>query len=197
MIGRNTADPAMWKRYRGGRAGAIWIDRRGDGDFELLLRPDQLDGNLASPMWVGKRTYFLSDHQGIGNLYSCSLAGTDIARHTDHAEHYARHAASDGTRVVYQTAGELWCYDPTTDRAARIEVELGSPRTQRQPRFVDAESDMGQFRLDGKAIASWSTSAAGCSASPRSTCPSSSTVSARELATGWPASWARGGTSSS
>jgi tricorn protease len=150
VIGRNTGDPATWKRYRGGTAGVLWVDRQGNGEFEVLLRSEQLDGNLASPLWVGDRIYFLSDHQGIGNLYSCSLAGTDITRHTDHSEYYARHAASDGTKIVYQVAGELWGYEPATDRAARIEVELGSPRTQRQPRFVDADSYLGQFRLDQK-----------------------------------------------
>ena len=50
VIGRNTGDAARWKRYRGGTAGHLWIDRTGDGAFERFL-PD-LKGNIASPMWL-------------------------------------------------------------------------------------------------------------------------------------------------
>jgi tricorn protease len=154
VIGRNTADPAYWKRYRGGTAGSIWVDREGDGDFEPLLRPEAVGGNLASPMWVGDRIFFLSDHEGIGNLYSCSPTGTDIARHTDHGEYYARLASSDGARIVYQVGGRLWRYDPATDKAEEVPVALGSPRTQRQPRFVPAGQYLGGYQLDktGKRI---------------------------------------------
>ena len=148
VIGRNTGDPALWKRYRGGTAGSIWIDREGTGDFDLLLRPEAIDGNLASPMWVGERVFFLSDHEGIGNLYSCSLAGDDIARHTDHDDHYARLASTDGNRIVYQVAAQIWLYDPATDRAHEVPVEVGHPRTQRQPRFVAADRYLSDYQLD-------------------------------------------------
>lgn len=148
VVGRNTGDPAFWKRYRGGTAGAIWIDREGDGDFQLLLRPEAIGGNLASPMWVGDRIFFLSDHEGIGNLYSCSLEGNDVTRHTHHEDHYARLAASDGNRIVYQVAARLWLYEPSSDRSQEVPVELGSPRTQRQPRFVPADRYLSGYQLD-------------------------------------------------
>lgn len=144
VLGRNTDDPARWKRYRGGTAGDLWIDRRGRGSFRRLLT---LPGNLASPMWLGGRVWFLSDHEGVGNLYSCLPDGTDLCRHTDHDEYYARFAKTDGRRIVYQHAAEIWCYDPERETAAPIEVDLRSPRVQRSRRFVPAGRYLSGYAL--------------------------------------------------
>jgi tricorn protease len=152
VIGRHTVDPARWKRYRGGTRGDIWIDANGNGTFRRLLN---LEGNLASPLWVGDRIYFLSDHEGIGNLYSCRPTGRDIQRHTDHDAYYARWASSDGTRIVYQLAAEIWIYDPETDTSERIDVDLRSPRIGRNRRFVDAARYLHSWSVhtDGHAVA--------------------------------------------
>ncbi len=144
LIGRNTADPARWKRYRGGTAGHFWIDADGSGEFR---RMSELPGNLTSPMWIGGRIWYLSDAEGVGNLYSCGPEGTQRRRHTDHDDYYARFAQSDGKRIVYQCGADLWLFDPATDQAAKIDVRVPAHRTQAARRFVPAAENLGEFAL--------------------------------------------------
>ncbi len=142
VIGRNTADPARWKRYRGGTAGNIWIDVDGTGDFRELI---ELKGNLAAPMWVGERIYFLSDHEGYGNIYSCTPTGDDLRRHTDHDKFYARNPQSDGRRIVYHSGGDLYLFDPAENATRVIPIEYHSPRTQRGRKFVAASNALQSY----------------------------------------------------
>lgn len=135
VIGRNNNDPARWKRYRGGTAGDIWIDNEGNGQFRRLI---QLEGNVARPMWIGDRVFFLSDHEGVGNLYSCTPQGGDLRRHTSGRDYYVRFPSTDGERIVYHAGADLYVYDPRTDEDRAIAVDYPSPRVQRQRRFVDA-----------------------------------------------------------
>lgn len=144
VLGRNTADPARWKRYRGGTAGRLWIDQRGSGQFKPFL---DLPGNLASPMWTGKRIFFISDHEGVGNVYSVRPDGRDLARHTDHDHYYARFAVTDGRRITYQHGAEVWLLDPEHDEAACVSVEFPSPRVQRNRRFVAADRYVSGYSL--------------------------------------------------
>ena len=123
-------EPAWWKRYRGGAAGKLWIDADGNGEFERLA--SELDGNLTDPMWVRGRIAFLSDHEGYGNLYSVRPNGTDLRRHTDHEDFYVRHAATDGERVVFESAGELWLLSGLDADAVKLDITLGSASQTRR-----------------------------------------------------------------
>ncbi|MEV6318249.1 PDZ domain-containing protein [Streptomyces sp. NPDC051776] len=140
-------EAAAWKRYRGGTAGKLWLDRDGSGEFERLHA--DLDGNMEFPLWVGDRLAFLSDHEGTGALYSSHPDGSDLRRHTPLDGFYARHAATDGTRVIYSSGGELWLLDDLESAEPRLmTVRLGGQRTDLQPHPVRASAYLGDARPD-------------------------------------------------
>jgi tricorn protease len=160
LTGRWSHDPAHWKRYRGGTTGRLWV-RAGDGasggegeaGFRRVLAG--LRGQFASPMLVGGRLAFLSDHEGTGNLYSCALDGSDLRRHTDHDGSYARQASTDGERVIYSSAGRLWLL-ASLDAAGPelVDVTPGSVPPGRSPRLVSADDHLGSLSCDAAGRAS-------------------------------------------
>ena len=139
---------AAWKRYRGGTAAALWIDPAGSGCFERYL--GRLDGQLEDPVFVADRLVFASDHEGAGNIYSALADGSDLRRHSDHADFYARAAASDGSCVVYQCAGQLFRIDDLAPDSvpSRLDIRLGAPRHGRAARTLRAEDELGEYAPD-------------------------------------------------
>ncbi|MER6783642.1 S41 family peptidase [Streptomyces sp. NPDC000658] len=142
LTGTPPHEPAAWKRYRGGATGRLWLHG------QRLL--EGVEGHLACPLFVGGRIAFLSDHEGVGNLYSCAHDGSDLRRHTDHDAFYARHASSDGTRVVYQCGGDLWIVDDLAagSEPRRVDVRIGGPRAGRRPYQIPAAQHVDGISVD-------------------------------------------------
>jgi tricorn protease len=159
VISRNNfRESAYWKRYRGGTAGVIWIDLLGDGNFQPLI---DLKGDRSCPMWIGDsrgeadRIFFISDHEGIGNLYSCTPDGSELTQHTRHCDYYVRHATTDGQAIVYQAGGDLFCYQPGSEWTPQpIVIEFYSPQVQKQRKFIDSDQFMEEYDLhpDGHSV---------------------------------------------
>ncbi len=140
-------EPAFWKRYRGGRAGRLWVADATTADgshsaFRRLLA--DVAGQFFSPMLVGGRLAFISDHEGTGNIYSCALDGSDLRRHTDHDGMYARNASTDGERIVYHLAGDIWMLSDLAPASepVRLDISLGSPASGLSPRLVSADDHL-------------------------------------------------------
>jgi tricorn protease len=136
-----------WKRYRGGTAAKIWIED--DGEFRRLL--PGLDGQLEDPQWWDERVVFLSDHEGWANVYSVLPDGRDLRRHTDHGDAYARSARTDGRRLIYSCAGDLWLLDSLApdSQPRSLELQLTSARRGRVPYPLEAAGAVRRIAPDG------------------------------------------------
>ncbi|MFI9589818.1 PDZ domain-containing protein [Nonomuraea sp. NPDC052265] len=143
-------EPSQWKRYRGGTAAKIWVDAEGDGEFARLFADSP--AQYWAVNWVGDRIVYLSDVDGAGNLYSALPDGSDVRRHTTHDEFYARHATSDGRRVIYSHAGDLWLLESLDAEPYKLDVKLGGPRPGRARRPAPAR--VGAFSPDATGRAS-------------------------------------------
>jgi hypothetical protein len=139
-------EPAYWKRYGGGTGGKIWYSPDGT-TYEKIL--GEVSNHLVNPMWVAGRVAFMSDHEGAAAVYSALPDGSDVRRHTELGEYYARHATTDGTRVVYQQAGDLWLLESLDAGAepVKLDVRLGGVRSGRAPFPVSAKTFLGDFGL--------------------------------------------------
>ncbi len=126
-----------WKRYRGGTAGDIWVDTSGKGKFEKLV---DLKGDLARPLWVAAdKIVFSSDHEGVGNLYSCTPEGKDLKRLTNHTDFYVRNQMTDGKRVVYHAGADLYVLDLATSTTRKLDFAYHSDRQERSRKFFSPQ----------------------------------------------------------
>ena len=132
VIGRNTTDPARWKRYRGGtRRASSGSTNMAAGSFVAWrCRPATRPARCG---WAGASTC-LSDHEGVGNLYSCRPDGSDLA-----APHRpCRLLCPPGVRptaqrIVYQCAGDLVALRTRRrTRSRRLDIDPARPPQRRR-----------------------------------------------------------------
>ena len=144
VLARNSADLTHWKRYRGGTRGKFWIDRGNTGKFELFL---EMESNLTSPMIIGERLFFISDHEGTGNIYSVNMEGADIRKHTDFTEFYARNANTDGKKIIFHGGGDLYVLEPADGSVEKMSIDLPSSAKNTLPRFVDTDTYLEEYDI--------------------------------------------------
>ncbi|BDB98234.1 S41 family peptidase [Saccharolobus caldissimus] len=149
VLARGYQDLPFWKGYKGGTKGELWISYNNGKTFTKFI---SLDGIVSWPMIVNDRVYFLSDHEGIANLYSVNLDGKDLRKHTNFTEYYCRNASSDGNRIVFQNGGDIYLYDPKSEQLIELEIDLPTDRKKRQPKFVNVTEYMTEAVVNGNYI---------------------------------------------
>lgn len=148
LLGRNIGDPARWKRYRGGTAGTLWTKTTAKGKYSQILK--NIKGNLANPRIHDGEIYFISDHQGIGNIYKCNKHGKSVKRVTHEGEYYVRSFSIHGDQICYVAGAEVFIQDIKSKTSQKVEIQAHGTFNQAQDRFSDCEDYLQDFNLSQK-----------------------------------------------
>ncbi len=132
VLARNSSDSARWKRYQGGTAGVLWT-QQGKAPFKRILQ--NIKTNITRPVILGRAIYFISDFEGVGNVYSCDLAGQNVKRLTNHLEHYCRNLSGYENTLVYQAGAEIYTYDIKTQSETAVKISCATTAMQTVERY--------------------------------------------------------------
>lgn len=126
-----------WKRYKGTFNHDLWVYDFGSKQFAKLT---DYEGNDTWPMWGRDGLiYFVSDRDGVANLYSIDPNTRLIRRLTHHDKDGVQwpSMSADGRWIVYENEGRLWRYDVRTGEVKEVVVTAPSDDHFNVHAFVD------------------------------------------------------------
>jgi len=130
--------PSSTKRYQGGTAENIW---RYEAGSEAVLLTGDWPGTSNNPMAWDGRVYFLSDRDGVMNVYSMDRNRKDLKQHTHQRGFDIQSASLFEGRIAYQCGADLWLLDLKTGEDAMINITLVSDFDQLRDHWVKKPLD--------------------------------------------------------
>jgi tricorn protease len=133
-----------WKRYRGGLAPHIWIFSFKDYSTKEIPHGD---ANNTYPMWLGNKVYFLSDREGIMNLFSYDTKKETVEQVTDLKNYDIKSASAGKGAIVYEWAGEIHFHEPSSGKSSKVTINVPSDLINVRPRFEKVDRQILNFDL--------------------------------------------------
>ena len=131
---RKGREEYQWKRYKGGQYCDIWMY---DFTTRAFTPVSDYVGKNAYPMWVGERMFFVSDRDGVSNLYVQDLATRTITPVTHYDTLDVMMPDTDGERIVYVQDGYLHVLNCADGSDAKISIAAPSDRWQVRNRVIN------------------------------------------------------------
>jgi tricorn protease len=132
------SQPSHTKRYKGGTAESIWrFDRTGEA---VPLTADYAGTSTDPMLWDG-RVYFISDRDGVRNLFSMTTDGKDVKQLSHQHIFDVESASLNDGRIVYSCAGDLWILDTRSGQEQLVSISLQSDFDQMRVHWVKKPLD--------------------------------------------------------
>src|SRR5579864_707457 len=133
-----------WKRYRGGWSLPIAIYDLKKNTYEELPKTTGMD---MFPMWHGNSIYFISDRDGIMNLYSYDLASKQTKKLTDYQEYDVKWPSLGPDAIVYENGGLLYEYNLGSGKTRNLPIAVRAEDTEARPEFKSVGATVGSAAI--------------------------------------------------
>jgi tricorn protease len=121
------------RRYKGGSTENLW---RFDGQNEAVPLTADYEGTSAHPMFFEGRVYFLSDRDGVMNLWSMDADGKNLKQESHQHFYDVESAAVADGHIVYASAADIWLLDLSSGHEEIIPITLTSDFDQLREHWV-------------------------------------------------------------
>ncbi|HUX34840.1 MAG TPA: PDZ domain-containing protein [Gemmatimonadaceae bacterium] len=108
------------RNYRGGQNRPIWILNLNTYD---LVSPPWTDSKDIDPAWVGGVVYFISDRDGVENVWSYDPASKKLTQVTDYSDYDVKTLSANAGAVVFEQAGYVHELDPKSGKEHVVHID--------------------------------------------------------------------------
>jgi tricorn protease len=132
------------RNYRGGQNRPVWIVDLKSLD---LTSPPWTDSKDVDPCWVGDTVYFISDRDGVANLWTYDTRSKRLAQVTRFTDFDVKTIDSGAGTVVFEQAGYIHELDPRTGKEHTVNITAIGDFAWMMPRWEDVTSRMTNIAL--------------------------------------------------
>ncbi len=133
------------RNYRGGQNKPIWIvDLK---SFALDTVPRPLNSKELDPAWLGDDVYFISDRDGVQNLYRYATTTRQVAQVTHYRDFDVKTMDAGAGAVVFEQAGRIHLLDPKTGKDAPVSITVRADFPWIMPQWKDVTTRMTNLAL--------------------------------------------------
>ena len=132
------------RNYRGGQNRPIWIVDLKSYD---LVSPPWTDSKDVDPCWVGDAVYFISDRDGVANVWVYDTKTKKLAQLTRFTDFDVKSMDAGPGAVVFEQAGYVHELDPRTGKEHIVNITAAGDFPWMMPRWEDVTSRMTNIAL--------------------------------------------------
>jgi tricorn protease len=140
----NTSWDEERRNYRGGQNRPIWIVDLKTFD---TVTPPWTDSKDVDPVWLGDTVYFLSDRDGVSNVWSYEAKTKKLAQVTNFSDYDVKALNAGGGAIVFEQGGYIHELDPKSGRDKVVNVTATGDFPWMMPRWEEVTSRMSNIAL--------------------------------------------------
>jgi tricorn protease len=132
------------RNYRGGQNRPIWIVDLKSFD---LVSPPWTDSKDVDPVWIGDTVYFISDRDGVANVWAYERGPKRLRQVTKFTDFDVKAIDAGSGSLVIEQGGYIHELDPSSGRTKQINIVATGDFPEMMPVWEDVSSRVSNLAI--------------------------------------------------